>query len=79
MRGKRTRIVSRSSSGGWGQGRSGAKRAGSRHRTQAAAVRQARRTLRREGGGELIIRGTNGRFRAKDTIAPARDPRSSRG
>jgi hypothetical protein len=30
----------------------------------------------RTGGGELIIKGLDGKIRSKDTIAPGNDPRS---
>lgn len=40
-----------------------------------------KRTVQRrdDGGGELAVRGNNGRIRAQDTISPGNDPRSSRG
>lgn len=30
--------------------------------------------LKNQGGGELITKGLNGKFRSKDTIAPGNDP-----
>jgi hypothetical protein len=30
--------------------------------------------LQSQGGGELTIKGLDGKFRSKDTIAPGRDP-----
>jgi hypothetical protein len=43
------------------------------------AVAAARNALKREGGGELIVKGRDGTIRAKDTIAPGRDPFPPRG
>lgn len=48
------------------------------HRTQAEAIREARRDLYRCGGGELKIKGMNGKIRAKDTIGK-KDPFPARG
>ena len=47
--------------------------------TQAEAIRFARELINKAGGGELQIRGLNGRIREQDTIAPGSDPRRSRG
>ena len=58
---------------GWAEKRNNAGRAGGVYKTQGEAVKAARRTLRREGGGELIIMGRDGRIRSKDTIAPRND------
>jgi hypothetical protein len=32
--------------------------------------------LKRQGGGELITKGENGKIRSKDTIKPGNDPRN---
>lgn len=47
--------------------------------TQAEAIDRAREIIHNAGGGELVVHGENGKIRAKDTIAPGNDPRSSRG
>lgn len=47
--------------------------------TQAAAYSAARDLVARSGGGEISLHGRNGRIRDKNTIAPAKDPRSTRG
>ena len=60
--------------GSWAEKRNDAGRAGGIYKTQGEAVEAARRTLRREGGGELIIMGRNGKIRSKDTIPPGCDP-----
>jgi hypothetical protein len=44
------------------------------HDTQKEAGDAAKETIRREGGGELIIKGRDGVIRSKDTIAPGNDP-----
>ena len=50
----------------------------SRHRTQGAAEREAKRQVGREGGGEVRIHGRDGRFRDSDTVPPGRDPNPPR-
>jgi hypothetical protein len=51
----------------------------SHHRTQKAAQQAARKDLKKTGGGELVTKSTQGKIRAKDTVAPGRDPRSRKG
>ena len=48
------------------------------YRTQEEAVAAAREELLASGGGELLVKGTDGRVRSQDTIGRA-DPRSSPG
>jgi hypothetical protein len=55
----------------------GAKRASSVHRTQAAAEKAAKATLRKIGGGEATIHGRDGRIRDSDTVR-RRDPNPPR-
>jgi hypothetical protein len=64
--------------GGWAEKRNDAGRAGGIYKTQDDAVRAARETLRNQGGGELIVKGRDGRIRSKDTIPPGRDPNPPR-
>ncbi len=64
---------------GWSVEKPGASRASSVHDTQQQAIDAARGNLQNAGGGELAIKGRDGRVRAQDTIAPGNDPRSSRG
>lgn len=73
------RHVTKRSDGQWANKRSGNKRATSLHNTQAAAAKAARADLRKSGGGELNIHGTDGRIRAKDTVPPAKDPHPPKG
>jgi hypothetical protein len=65
--------------GDWTVDKPGASRASSRHDTQAEAIDAARGYLQNEGGGELKIKGTDGKVRAQDTIPNGNDPRRSRG
>lgn len=41
--------------------------------TQKQAIDAARPIIRNAGGGELRIKGTNGKIRDSDTIAPGRE------
>lgn len=63
----------------WVAKREDASRASSRHETQADAYDAARGYLGNSGGGDISIHGVDGRIREKNTIPPAKDPRSSRG
>lgn len=63
----------------WSVEKPGATRASSVHDTQREAIDAARRNLRNDGGGELAVKGSNGKVRQQDTIAPGNDPRSSKG
>lgn len=73
------RTVSRRPDGTWENKRNDSTRASSLHQTQEEAREAARQMLQNQGGGELTIKGLDGRFRAKDTIEPGNDPRSVRG
>ncbi len=63
----------------WTVEKPGASRASSRHETQRDAIDAARDYLGNEGGGELKIKGTDGKVRAQDTIPHGNDPRRSKG
>jgi hypothetical protein len=72
------RIVGPSSTGkGWQNVDPGGKT--THHRTQENAEKQAGQDLKKSGGGERITQGRNGQIREKDTIAPAKDPRKTKG
>lgn len=73
------RTVSQRDDGQWANKKDGAGRASSLHDTQKQAADAARDALKQSGGGELKIKGENGRIRAKDTIPPAKDPRGTKG
>lgn len=57
----------------------GSTRASAVTSTQAEGVDRAREILRKDGGGELAVRGRNGAIRQQDTIMPGNDPRGRRG
>lgn len=63
------RTVSERPDGKWVNKRDGAQRAGSLHDTQKAAEREAKQMMNRPGqGGELKVKGEDGKIRSKDTI-----------
>jgi hypothetical protein len=68
------RTVSRRSNGSWENKKNSNNQASSVHPTQKDAVRAAKSMLKNQGGGELSIKGLNGRIRSKDTIHPGNDP-----
>jgi uncharacterized protein DUF2188 len=65
--------------GKWAVEKPGAKRASSIHDTQKAAIAAARQNLKKAGGGELAVKGRDGAVREQNTVAPGKDPRSSKG
>jgi Uncharacterized protein conserved in bacteria (DUF2188) len=69
------RTVTPKAAGGWtvdgGPG-------GQTHRTQAAAAKAARADLMKSGGGELLIKGRDGKVRDQSTIG-RKDPPKSKG
>lgn len=58
----------------WVNKRTDAQRASSLHETQAEAVAAAKELLSKQGGGELTVKGLDGKIRSKDTIPPGKDP-----
>jgi hypothetical protein len=77
--GKSDRTVSQRPDGTWANKRDGAERASSLHNTQRDAANSARQQLKTSGGGELKVKGEDGKIRSKDTIPPARDPFPPKG
>lgn len=71
---KNDRTISRCPDGTWANKKDGADRASSTHQTQRDAIDAARDMLKNSGGGELKVKGEDGKIRSKDTIPPARDP-----
>lgn len=71
---RRGRTVSRRPNGKWANKKDGNQRASSLHGTQKEAERTAHRMLEKEGGGELKVKGVDGRIRSKDTVPPGNDP-----
>ena len=72
--GPNRRIVQPRSDGQWEVVKPGADRASAVTDTQAAAIDRARDILGNDGGGELTIKGQNGRIRDSDTVPPGNDP-----
>ena len=72
------RTVSKRPDGSWENKRDGAGRASSTHDTQAQAAAAAKQMLQNAGGGELKIKGVDGKIRSKDTIPPGNDPNPPR-
>ena len=70
----KNRTVYRRNDGTWVNKRNDSDKASSLHTTQKDAENTAKEMLKNQGGGELTIQGTNGRFRSKDTIPPGNDP-----
>ena len=71
--GKNDRIVYRKGDE-WVNKRNDSDRASTKHDTQREAIKSANEMLRNQGGGELTVKGEDGRIRSKDTIAPGNDP-----
>ncbi len=68
------RIVYKRSDGTWVNKKNEAGKASSLHNTQQEAAEAAKEMLKNQGGGELTVKGLNGKIRSKDTIAPGNDP-----
>lgn len=73
------RDVTPNPKGGWDVRRPGSKRASSHHDTQEAAIDKGNQILENEGGGELRIKGTNGKVREQNTVPKGNDPRKRKG
>lgn len=71
---KNDRYVVRNPDGGWDVKGPNAGRASSHHDTQQGAINRARNIVGNLGGGEMRIQGTDGQWRASDTIPPGHDP-----
>jgi hypothetical protein len=65
---RKDRTVSQRPSGAWANKRDGTVRAASLHETQEDAMHAAREMLHRNGGGELKVKGEDGKIRLKDTV-----------
>jgi hypothetical protein len=71
---KQDRMVYQREDGKWVNKRNDGDRASSLHDTQKEAAITAKEMLHNQGGGELTIKGVDGKIRSKDTIAPGNDP-----
>jgi hypothetical protein len=74
----RDRTIYKRDDGTWVNKRNDSQRASSLHDTQKDAAITGKSMLGRQGGGELTIKGLDGRIRSKDTIAPGNDPNPPR-
>ena len=68
------RIVYRRDDGKWVNKRNDSGKASSVHKTQSDAIDAAAKMLKGHGGGELSVKGIDGKIRSKDTISPGNDP-----
>jgi hypothetical protein len=73
------RHVVQNPEGGWDVKKPNSSRVSAHANTQEEAQSLAREIIHNQGGGELLTHGKDGRIRAKDTIAPGNDPRTSKG
>lgn len=76
---KSNRTVSKITDGRWANKKDGTGQVTTLHRTQAEACAAAQADLRKSGGGELKVKGKNGKIRMKDTVPPAADRPSLQG
>ena len=76
--GANRRVVQQRGDGRWEVKAPRADRASAVADTQAAAIDRAHKILRNDGGGELTIKGTDGRIRDSDTVPPGNDPNPPR-
>jgi hypothetical protein len=67
-------MVYRRKDGDWANERNDTDKASSLHKTQTDALRAAKEMLENQGGGELVVKGEDGKIRSKDTISPGNDP-----
>ena len=58
----------------WENKRNDTDRASTVHPTQSGAIDRAREMLRNQAGGELTVKGIDGRIRQKNTVSPGNDP-----
>lgn len=72
------RIVSPDPKGGYRIDAPGSKRASATASTKAAAEKRAKQIVRNLGGGEVTMRGKDGRIQDSDTVKPGRDPHPPR-
>jgi hypothetical protein len=72
------RTVTPKAGGGWTVEAGGPSIIKSTYKTQAEAEAAARADLLGSGGGELAVKGDDGRVRSQDTIG-RKDPRGSKG
>ncbi len=76
--GANRRIVQQREDGRWEVKAPRADRASAITDPQATAIDRARDILSNDGGGELTIKGTDGKIRDSDTVPPGNDPNPPR-
>jgi hypothetical protein len=74
MTNKNARIVFKTPDDKWVNKRFGATKAAGVYDTQREAIEEAAKMLGNSGGGELVVKGMDGKIRSKDTIPPGNDP-----
>ena len=72
--GANRRSVQQRHDGQWEVVKPGAGRASAITDTQSAAIDRARNILGNDSGGELTIKGQDGKIRDSDTVPPGNDP-----
>lgn len=65
--------------GKWVNKKNESDKASSVHDTQEDAIDAASQMLKNQGGGELSIKGLDGKIRDKKTISPGKDPYPPKG
>ena len=65
--------------GKWHNKRDDASKSSSTHDTQKQAYDAARDMIEKAGGGEVKVKGEDGKIREKNTIPPAKDPYPPKG
>jgi hypothetical protein len=71
---KQDRMVYQREDGKWANKRNDCERPSTLHDTQKDAAKTAKEMLQNQGGGELTIKGVDGKIRSKDTVSPGNDP-----
>jgi len=72
------RVVQQRPDGNWEAVAPKAKRASTVQPTQTKAEARAKEIVKNAGGGEVVIKGRDGRIRDSDTVAPGNDPNPPR-
>jgi hypothetical protein len=70
------RYVQQRTDGKWEGVKEDHQRAGVVADTQKEVIDRTREIVRNAGGGELVIKGRNGRIRDSDTVAPGNESRT---
>lgn len=71
---KNDRMVYRRKDGKWVDKKNSNKKPSSVNNTQKEAYESSKKAIKKDGGGEIIIKGRDGKIRDKNTIPPGNDP-----